>query len=82
MTLGLTHRDTAFNFMEQGEAAISVPVPHAEAPIRRTKGIATGELAFLKKVVALLEKILTPDATVRHNVLLPVLGRPGRSPRS
>ena len=39
---GLTHKDTEFNFMEEGEAAISVPVPHAEAPIRRTKGLSCG----------------------------------------
>jgi len=63
---GLTHRDTAFNFMEQGEAAISVPVPHAEAPIRRTKGIATGELAFLKKVAKRTTKITLPAPSVMH----------------
>src|SRR5207247_5604830 len=57
---GLTHKDTAFNFMERGEAAVSVPVPHAEAPIRRTNGIATGELAFLKKITKRTIKVTLP----------------------
>ena len=36
--------------MEEGEAAISVPVPHAAAPIRRTGGIGTHELDFAETV--------------------------------
>jgi 5-methyltetrahydropteroyltriglutamate--homocysteine methyltransferase len=63
---GLTHKDTAFNFMEQGEAAISVPVPHAEAPIRRNKGIATGELAFLQNIATRTAKITLPAPSVMH----------------
>ena len=30
---GLTHKETSFAFMKDGEAAISVPVPHVEVPI-------------------------------------------------
>jgi 5-methyltetrahydropteroyltriglutamate--homocysteine methyltransferase len=63
---GLTHRDTAFNFMERGEAAVSVPVPHAEAPIRRTHGIATGEFAFLKKIAKRTIKVTLPAPSVMH----------------
>ena len=63
---GLTHRNTEFNFMEHGEAAISVPVPHAEAPIRRTSGIATHELAFVKKIASRAAKITLPAPSVIH----------------
>jgi len=63
---GLTHKDTEFNFMEEGEAAISVPVPHAEAPIRRTKGITTHELAFAQKVAKAPVKITMPAPSVIH----------------
>jgi hypothetical protein len=35
----------------------------------------------IEKIVALLEKTLTPLAQVKHNVFLPVLGRPKREPR-
>jgi len=63
---GLTHRDTEFNFMEEGEAAISVPVPHAEAPIRRSAGIATGELAFVKQIARRTAKITLPAPSVIH----------------
>ena len=63
---GLTHKDTEFNFMEEGEAAISVPVPHAEAPIRRTKGITTHELAFAQKVAKAPVKITMPAPSVMH----------------
>ncbi len=63
---GLTHRDTEFNFMEQGEAAISVPVPHAEAPIRRTGGIATRELAFVKGIARRTAKVTLPAPSVIH----------------
>ena len=34
-----------------------------------------------EKVVAILEKALTPTAIVEHNVKLPVLGKPDRRPR-
>ncbi len=63
---GLTHKDTEFNFMEEGEAAISVPVPHAESPIRRTKGITTHELAFAQKVAKAPVKITMPAPSVMH----------------
>jgi methionine synthase II (cobalamin-independent) len=63
---GLTHKDTEFNFMERGEAAVSVPVPHAEAPIRRSKGIATGELAFLQRIARRRAKITLPAPSVMH----------------
>jgi len=63
---GLTHKDTAFNFMEEGEAAVSVPVPHAEAPIRRTKGITTHELAYAQKVAKAPVKITMPAPSVMH----------------
>jgi 5-methyltetrahydropteroyltriglutamate--homocysteine methyltransferase len=63
---GLTHKDTAFNFMEAGEAAISVPVPHAEAPIRRTGGICTHELAYVKTVATRPAKITMPAPSVMH----------------
>jgi 5-methyltetrahydropteroyltriglutamate--homocysteine methyltransferase len=63
---GLTHKDTEFNFMEEGEAAISVPVPHAEAPIRRTKGITTHELDFVQKVAKVPAKITMPAPSVMH----------------
>jgi 5-methyltetrahydropteroyltriglutamate--homocysteine methyltransferase len=63
---GLTHKDTAFNFMEEGEAAISVPVPHAEAPIRRTHGITTHELAYAQKVAKAPVKITMPAPSVMH----------------
>ena len=63
---GLTHKDTEFNFMEEGEAAISVPVPHAEAPIRRTRGITTHELAFVQKVAKVPAKITMPAPSVMH----------------
>ena len=63
---GLTHKDTEFNFMEEGEAAISVPVPHAEAPIRRVRGITTHELAFVQKVATVPAKITMPAPSVMH----------------
>jgi hypothetical protein len=36
---------------------------------------------LVEKVVALLEKALSPDAKVQHNVKLPVIGQPDREPR-
>src|SRR3990172_2503662 len=47
---GLEHRDTAFQFVANGAAQLSVPVPHTAGPIRRTRGIATHELAFAQGV--------------------------------
>ena len=46
---GLEHRDTAFQFVADGAAQLSVPVPHTAGPIRRTRGIATRELAFARE---------------------------------
>jgi 5-methyltetrahydropteroyltriglutamate--homocysteine methyltransferase len=63
---GLTHKDTAFNFMEEGEAALSVPVPHAEAPIRRAAGICTHELAFAQQAASKPVKITMPAPSVMH----------------
>ena len=63
---GLTHKDTSFKFMEEGEAAISVPVPHVAAPIRRTKGICTHELAFLQRTTRMPVKITMPAPSVMH----------------
>jgi len=63
---GLTHKDTSFKFMEEGEAAISVPVPHVAAPIRRTKGICTHELAFLQRNTKMPVKITMPAPSVMH----------------
>ncbi len=63
---GLTHKDTEFNFMEEGQAKLSVPVPHAEAPIRRTEGITTGEYAFMKTVATRPVKITMPSPAVIH----------------
>lgn len=34
-----------------------------------------------EKIVALLEKFISPDCQVEHNKFLPVLGRPNREPR-
>jgi hypothetical protein len=36
---------------------------------------------LVEKIVAILEKALTPTAKVEHNVKLPVLGKPNRKPR-
>jgi 5-methyltetrahydropteroyltriglutamate--homocysteine methyltransferase len=63
---GLVHKDTQFKFIEDGEAAIMVPVPHAAGPIRRTGGIATGEFAFARAVAAKPVKITLPAPSVIH----------------
>jgi 5-methyltetrahydropteroyltriglutamate--homocysteine methyltransferase len=63
---GLTHQDTSFKFMEEGEAAISVPVPHVAAPIRRTQGICTHELAFVQGTTTMPVKITMPAPSVMH----------------
>jgi 5-methyltetrahydropteroyltriglutamate--homocysteine methyltransferase len=63
---GLTHKDTAFAFMEDGEAALSVPVPHVAGPIRRTAGICTQELAFVRANARAPAKITMPAPSVMH----------------
>ena len=63
---GLTHKSTEFNFMEEGEAKLSVPVPHAEAPIRRTGGIATAEFDGTKRHAHRPVKITLPAPSVIH----------------
>lgn len=63
---GLVHRDTSFAFMEDGEASLSVPVPHTVGPIRRVKGIATHELAFSRSVATRPVKVTLPAPSVIH----------------
>ncbi|MCZ6506538.1 MAG: 5-methyltetrahydropteroyltriglutamate--homocysteine S-methyltransferase [Acidobacteria bacterium] len=63
---GLVHKDTNFNFIEGDTASVNVPVPHAEAPIRRRGGIAVGELAFALQVARLPVKITLPSPAVIH----------------
>ncbi|MET0679581.1 MAG: 5-methyltetrahydropteroyltriglutamate--homocysteine S-methyltransferase [Burkholderiales bacterium] len=63
---GLEHRDTAFQFVADGAAQLSVPVPHTAGPIRRTRGIATRELAFARGVAQRPVKITLPAPSVIH----------------
>ena len=63
---GLEHRDTEFRFVEGGEAQLSVPVPHTAGLIRRTRGIATHELAFARAVARRPVKITLPAPSVIH----------------
>ena len=63
---GLEHRDTAFQFVANGAAQLSVPVPHTAGPIRRTRGIATHELAFAQGVARRPVKITLPAPSVIH----------------
>ena len=63
---GLTHKDTEFKFVEDDEANISVPVPHAEAAIRRTAGITTDEFTFLHGISKCPAKITLPAPPVMH----------------
>jgi 5-methyltetrahydropteroyltriglutamate--homocysteine methyltransferase len=63
---GLTHKETSFAFMQDGEATISVPVPHVEAPIRRINGITTHELDFVQQVAHQPIKITMPAPSVMH----------------
>jgi 5-methyltetrahydropteroyltriglutamate--homocysteine methyltransferase len=63
---GLTHRGTRLPFLEGDEATIAVPVPHAEGRIRRTRGIATGELAFARTVATRPVKVTLPAPSVIH----------------
>lgn len=63
---GLVHKDTQFRFMEDGQAQISVPVPHTEAPIRRSKGITTHEFSFVKSVAKCPAKVTLPAPSVIH----------------
>jgi 5-methyltetrahydropteroyltriglutamate--homocysteine methyltransferase len=63
---GLVHKDTSFKFVEGDEAKVSVPVPHAEAPIRRSRGIAVDELRFAQSVTTRTVKITLPAPPVIH----------------
>ena len=63
---GLVHRDTSFAFIEDGEASLSVPVPHTAGPIRRVGGIATHELAFARSVATRPVKVTLPAPSVIH----------------
>lgn len=63
---GLVHKDTAFKFIEDGDASLSVPVPHCEAPIRRTRGITTGEYGFAASVARRPVKVTLPSPSVIH----------------
>ncbi len=63
---GLVHKDTAFAFMGDAESGISVPVPHAAAPIRRSGGIATDELRFMLATTDTPVKITMPSPSVMH----------------
>lgn len=63
---GLTHKDTLFRFVEGDEASIPVPVPHAEAPIRRTGGISTDEFRYMKGITKGRVKITLPSPSVMH----------------
>ncbi len=63
---GLVHKDTQFRFMEDGQAQISVPVPHTEGLIRRTKGITTREYSFVQSVTQRPAKVTLPAPSVIH----------------
>jgi 5-methyltetrahydropteroyltriglutamate--homocysteine methyltransferase len=63
---GLVHKPTKFEFVEDGEARVPVPVPYAEGPIRRSKGIATHELAFVAQLAHKPVKITMPAPSVIH----------------
>src|SRR5262245_62990342 len=63
---GLEHRDTEFKFVENGQAQLSVPVPHTAGLIRRTRGIATRELEFARSIARHPVKITLPAPSVIH----------------
>ena len=63
---GLVHKDTQFRFMEDGQAQISVPVPHTEGLIRRSKGITTREYSFVQSVTTRPAKVTLPAPSVIH----------------
>jgi 5-methyltetrahydropteroyltriglutamate--homocysteine methyltransferase len=63
---GLVHKDTYFKFVEGEEASVSVPVPHAEAPIRRSGGITTDEFTYASSVANNPVKITMPAPSVIH----------------
>jgi len=63
---GLEHRDTEFQFVEDGAPAITVPVPHTAGPIRRVRGIATGEFAFARDHTRGMAKVTLPSPSVIH----------------
>lgn len=63
---GLEHRDTEFQFVEDGAPVITVPVPHTAGPIRRVRGIATDEFAFARNCAKGLAKVTLPAPSVIH----------------
>ena len=63
---GLEHRETAFQFVADGEARLSVPVPHTAGLIRRTRGIATHELEFTQRFARRPVKVTLPAPSVIH----------------
>ncbi|MCZ6861656.1 MAG: 5-methyltetrahydropteroyltriglutamate--homocysteine S-methyltransferase [Alphaproteobacteria bacterium] len=63
---GLVHKDTYFKFVGGDAATVSVPVPFAEAPIRRIAGITTHEFDFVKDVATKPVKITMPAPSVIH----------------
>jgi 5-methyltetrahydropteroyltriglutamate--homocysteine methyltransferase len=63
---GLEHRDTEFNFMEDGDATLNVPVPHARAKIQRRSGIAIDEFTFAQSVATKPVKVTLPSPSVIH----------------
>jgi 5-methyltetrahydropteroyltriglutamate--homocysteine methyltransferase len=77
---GLTHKDTYFKFLEGADATVSVPVPHATGPIRRTRGIATGEFEFARRLATRPVKITLPAPSVMHMFRGPEGRDPGLYP--
>jgi len=63
---GLVHKDTQFKFVEGDAASVSVPVPFAEAVIKRSSGIATTEFDFARSVAKRPVKITLPSPSVIH----------------
>ena len=63
---GVVHKDTQFNFINNEEALVSVPVPHAQAKIRRSRGITTDEFSYAKEISKVRIKITMPAPSVIH----------------
>lgn len=63
---GLEHRDTEFQFVEDGAPVITVPVPHTYGPIRRVRGIATEEFVFARDNATTMAKVTLPAPSVIH----------------
>ena len=63
---GLTHRETRFSFKDDAESGVSVPVPHVESRLRRTRGITTDEFSFLKPLTQRRIKVTLPAPSVMH----------------